>query len=83
MTTKTPAKKKTAATKTPAPKVSLYRTTKVMLIKSPNLPLTDLVEGLRKAGYTPNVGTVATLRADTRNTLEVLVEAGLLDIELT
>ena len=61
----------------------MYRAVKLAMLKERNLSLADLVDALRKQGYTPHVGTVSSLRSDTRDTLRVIQDAGLADFQLT
>lgn len=64
-------------------KVSMRRALKQIVIKKPKLGVDDLIEQLVKKGYDqPSRLTVTTIRADTRDTIKVLNEANLANIEL-
>ena len=80
--------KKGAAAKKPAaaaPKkgTSMRRTLKMIIVKKPKMSVEDLIEALGKKGHTsPSKLTVSSIRSDTRDTMKVLVEAGILDVEV-
>ena len=74
-------KKKPAA----APKkgLSMRRTLKMIVIKTPKMPVDELIALLEKKGYkSPSKLTVTSIRSDTRDTMKVLNEAGLTNIEV-
>jgi hypothetical protein len=80
-----PAAKKTATKKADAPAsgkgISMRRALKRMVVKKPSRSVDELIEALEKAGYkSPSRLTVTTIRADTRDTIKVLNEAGITDI---
>lgn len=63
---------------------SMRRALKRMVIKKPSRTVEELMEALEKQGYkSPSRLTVATMRADTRDTIKVLNEAGLTNIQIT
>lgn len=76
---KTPAKKTVAPAKKAAAsgKPSMRRTLKIMVVKKPQLDADELIAKLKDKGY-GDVSrlTVTTIRADTRDTIRVLQEAG-------
>lgn len=62
---------------------SLHHTLKMIIVKKPQTSIDDLIKAAEKAGFPgPSRLTVATIRSDTRNTLKVMNEAGLISIEL-
>lgn len=80
-----PAKKAAAGKSTSGgvKKISMRRALKQMVVKSPKLSVDDLIERLEKKGYDkPSKVTITTIRADTRDTIKVLNEAGLANVEL-
>jgi hypothetical protein len=93
-TKKTPAKKaadKPAAKKTAASKkngsgekkpLSMRRRLKQIVIKKPSISVEDLMSKLKDEGYKGTEMTIGSMRADTRDTMKALVDAGLLEIEL-
>lgn len=78
-----PAKAKAAdkpakAAKSDTPKAtSMRRTIKQIIVKDPLITVDKLVERLEKAGHKPSKMTVAAIRASTRDTMKVMLEAGL------
>lgn len=83
-TKKTDAKKPAGkSTSGGVKKISMRRALKQMVVKSPKLSVDDLIERLEKKGYDkPSKVTITTIRADTRDTIKVLNEAGLAKVEL-
>lgn len=94
---KEPAKAKTAAKTKPAPakkaaagksaggpkKDSMRRALKRIVVKNPKLSVDDLIGKLEAKGYdAPSKVTVTTIRADTRDTIKVMNEANLAEVEL-
>lgn len=62
---------------------SMRRALKRMIVKKPSRTVDDLIAALEKAGYqTPSRLTITTIRADTRDTIKVLNEAGITDIAI-
>lgn len=83
---KAPAKDK-AASKPAADKggkrEGVSVTIKKIMIARPNISAAELTELLEDQGYSKvSQFTVSTIRADFRNSLKVLIEAGLIDMEL-
>lgn len=79
--------KEKEATKTKsAPKsakgASMRRTLKQIVVKNPKITVDDLVEKLEDKGFKPSKVTVGSIRADTRDTMTILVDAGMLDANL-
>ena len=69
-----------------APKkgLSMRRFLKQMVVKKPSRTVEDLMEALEKAGYkSPSRLTITTIRADTRDTIRVLNEAGLTEVTIS
>lgn len=63
--------------------MSMRRQLKMIIVKKPKTPVDDLIAALEKKGYvSPSKMTVASIRADTRDTLKVLNEAQLIEVEL-
>ena len=61
----------------------MRRTLKMIVIKKPKMPVDELIEALEKKGFkSPSKLTVTSIRSDTRDTMKVLAEAGILDVEL-
>lgn len=53
---------------------SMYQTTRLLVVTEPNISIEALMKKLKEAGFkTANQSTVATFRADTRNTM-ILVQ---------
>jgi len=79
-----PPKKAAKAGAAPAKKgTSMRRALKMIVIKKPKIATEDLIDALEKKGYkSPSKLTVTSIRADTRDTIKVLNEAGLTTIEL-
>ena len=86
-----PAEKaaKAAKPEKPAPKAkavkpaSMRRTLKMIVIKRPKMPVDELIEALEKKGFkSPSKLTVTSIRSDTRDTMKVLNDAGLTNIEV-
>lgn len=74
---------KPAAAKAPKKGTSMRRALKMIVVKKPKITTDDLIEQLEKKGFkSPSKLTVTSIRADTRDTMKVLAEAGLLDIEV-
>lgn len=95
---KTPDKKEANGADRPAPKkqaesrkvaaggkkpTSMRRTLKMIVIKKPKMPVDELIEALEKKGFkSPSKLTVTSIRADTRDTIKVLNEASITQIDL-
>lgn len=80
-----PAKEAPAAksTKAAGGKPSMRRALKQIVIKKPKMSTDELIEALERKGYeSPSKLTVTSIRADTRDTIRVLNEAGLTSIDL-
>lgn len=77
-----PAKK--SAKKAPASdrKVGAQTAIKKLLCKNPKLSTEDLLERLEKQGYSPTPLAVSSIRSGFRNTVKILNEAGLTDLDL-
>lgn len=74
------AKKAASGGKKPT---SMRRTLKMIVIKKPKMPVDELIEALEKKGFSaPSKITVVSIRADTRDTIKVLNEAGITQIDL-
>lgn len=78
-----PAKEKAAKAPKSEKGMSMRRALKMIVIKKPKLAVDDLIEQLEKKGYkTPSKLTVTSIRSDTRDTIRVLNDAGVTQIEL-
>ncbi len=62
--------------------LSMRRRLKQLLIKKPALGVDELIAKLEGEGFKATPMTVGSIRSDTRDTMKVLVEAGLLNIQL-
>jgi hypothetical protein len=68
----------------PAKATSMRRALKRMIVKNPGRTTEELIAALEKQGYqSPSRLTISTIRADTRDTIKVLNEAGITHIEIT
>lgn len=66
---------KPAAKKGTGKAPSLYRTVKLFVVKEPNIGIDALMKKVKAAGFAnPNSSTVATVRADTRDTMKLCQE---------
>lgn len=73
---KAPKEKKEPKEKTVKPP-SMYKTLKAMVIADPETTTEKLAEKLTKAGFmNPKMTTIQTCRADTRDTIRALQDAG-------
>lgn len=78
-----PAPKKSAGASAGKKGPSMRRTLKMIVIKKPKTTTEELIEQLEKKGFkAPSKLTVTSIRADTRDTIKVLNEAGITGIEL-
>lgn len=58
---------------------SMYRTIKEIIVGEPDITIEALTSQLKKAGFSePKVTTIQSVRADTRDTIRVLQDAGCL-----
>ena len=78
------AEKKAPAKPAAAPKTtSMRRLIKQLVVKKPSITVEALIEKLKSEGHkSPSEFTVASIRSDTRDTMRVLNDAKLLDIEI-
>lgn len=69
--------KKAAAKNGDKPKKSMLRAVREMICKKPELTTEQLVKKLEDAGYDASATTIGTIRSDTRNTLKIAQELGI------
>ncbi len=62
--------------------VNIRRMIRLMVIKHPKLPAKDLCERVKRRGVHLTDVAITGIRSDTRETLKLLVEKGLLDLEV-
>lgn len=76
------SEKKPAVATKPEKKPTMSRTLRQIVVKDPSISVNDLIEKLKAKGFSATDVTVATFRSDIRETLKVLVDEGMLNIQL-
>ena len=63
-------------------KISACHKIKQLVVKKPKITVADLAEALQADGFKVSDVTISTLRSDTRDTLRVLRDAGMLEVDI-